>query len=144
MTHQLYIEGDNELDLARVPHEIVNALDAETILVDQLTQGLSMRPENGYVVVISAEGQELCEIRLHRLRAVSREMLEAAVTEDEPPERVDEILAAIRDGRVTAPPDGEYVNIALSGSLLRVHRCAVVPGWPDDDPPPLETRVHRR
>jgi hypothetical protein len=134
---------EHDLDMERLPHEIRRALDAETILVDQLDPGLYVEPEADHLVVLDRHGNRLCAIPRYRLHKVDPEMLVTAAknlpaTSPGDVALADQLDAAGQAGALVLvdPPDAEHVAIVAAdqaSTAIVLHRALVVPGWPKDE-----------
>lgn len=127
-----------DLDPDRFPHETRRALIAAGVDPAELEPGLYGRPEAGCVVIVDAHGVDLARIPTYRLAEADYDLVWPLVEqalEMAPTHTVDQVLAAIRDGKaaVLDNPAGEWLRVDVAGQAVAViHRSHVVASWPDE------------
>lgn len=131
MTHT---EDLPDVDLRRLPYEIERATGFPYI-----PPMYSRFDPDGVAILAKEDGPELGKIPYYRMRSVSMAALVALVKGYLPNvAEQDQVLAALRDGKVTAPPDGDLVIIQVFDEMrLVLHRGRVVPDWPEEEIPEL-------
>jgi hypothetical protein len=133
-----------ELDMNRLPYEIMRALNANFVLAEGLDPGLFVKPDpETREVVVMQNGEELARIPRYRLQRPDPEVLRKAAGEalkNVPSHIADQCIAAINSGRfvLDEPPDQDFVAVTVEigpqngVSLFKAHRQVVVPEWPNE------------
>jgi hypothetical protein len=133
-----------ELDMNRLPYEIMRALDGNFVLAEGLDPGLSVKPDpETREIIVMQNGEELARIPRYRLQRPDPEVLRKAAAEalkNMPVYIADQCIAAINSGRfvLDEPPDQEFVIVTVeigpqnTVRLFKAHRQVVVPEWSNE------------
>ena len=125
------------IDYRRIPVEAARALTAAGLSSRTLDlDGLAFEIVGEDVWITDGSDGVLAAFPVARLAHFSQNALDCQIhraAQMLSTDARDQVLAALHNGHdfaADAPPDEDVVYVTICGHVLRIHRGALVPGWP--------------